>query len=254
MNLRSNTTPKSPTPKRSFTLHQLKLEVSRRLLSADPAYFEGVRVGPPAMPTLKLWSKEGVFDSAHTLDRAAQAAIQRIKAAPGRFKVQPGTVIVAAAPPKDESHQETPRTSHFGDQISPGEATTLHATLAAMTVRLNNMQRINDIAYSAISRVLMLVESQRSMDRAGSVDHLGASVDSVPNEIVRAIDQLDGIRKHVLMSSEREKQLGQQQSAPVSRMNEGVSALDVQRILARISNVEQKTTQIVQLLEEKHKQ
>ena len=256
MNRQSTTAAAARTPssKRSFTLSQLQLEAGRRLANADPASFEGVRVSSPAMPTLKLWSKEGVFDTALTLDRAALVVIERVKAAPGRFKAPVGTLSLATSQIPETPHAAHDQTAAQSSHEYSEELIAMRASLGAMTARLNSMQKVNDMAYSAISRVLVLMESQPARAKVVSVNGQSVSSELVPTEIVRAIDQLDGIRKHVLMSIEREKQLGQQQSAPVSRMNEGVSALDVQRILARISNVEQNTIQIVQLLEGKLKQ
>lgn len=238
----------------------------------------GHKLTAPAMPTLKLWSKEGVFRSAMTLSKAADIAAARVFAQPGRFKatgrraallpevaVTPATVHLLArtsgtSEPTDVGHQPN-RLAGSADTIS--ELQALRADMAALTFRFSELQKISDMAYSSILRMVPLVQAQAAASQQStsapncSSDSTGStsSSDAVLAELTRGIDQLDAVRKHVLLSLDRETQAMRQQSSAIQqRSQDGVSPLDVQRILARLSNVEQQSIQIVQLLHEKVKQ
>ena len=250
------------TRPRAYTLHQVQTEVGRRFDAEGPTDSGGRRLSPPAMPTLKLWSKVGVFNLALTLTKAADIAAARVIAQPERFR----TVNLRSG----ESEPKAPLvyTRRHGAAVTQSsndetkaELQAVRSDLAVMQARFNELQRISDMAYSSIQKLILLVQAQAQSSAIG-VGSVGASNnqatspgDVMPESMVRAIDQLDAVRKHVMLGMNREVQLLRQQSGAVqNRPQEGVSLLDVQRIIARLSNVEQRSIEIVQILQSQVKQ
>ena len=242
------------------------------MLAGVDAGVGGHKLAAPAMPTLKLWSKEGVFRSALTLSKAADIAAARVLAQPGRFKatwrqanllpellVSPAMSLHPANNSKFISATQHPD-SLAGTDDAIGEVQALRADFAAMNFRLSELKKISDMAYSSILKIVPLLQVQAAASQPSPCEPAGSNELSDSNgavlaELTRAIEQLDAVRRHVLVSLDRETQAIRQQSNALQHQSqEGVSFLDVQRILARLSNVEQQNIQIVQLLHEKVKQ
>lgn len=248
--------------RRAYTLQQVQTEVGRRFDAGEPTVPGGWRLSPPAMPTLKLWSKEGVFNKALILSKAADIAAARVTAQPQRFSA------VNSRPLGKKQHAASALSQQAGvavAQTGSDEARAeLHAVrndLAALHERFNELQRISDMAYSSIQKLILLVQAQAGaalpQSRAAGYDahQLDGAGAAVPADMVRAINQLDAVRKHVLVSMDRETQMLRQQGSAVQhRQQEGMSALDAQRIIARLSNVEQQNFLIVQLMQSKVEQ
>lgn len=253
-------------PARIYTLSQVQGCVEQ-LLAAQAAESGAIQLKTPAMQTLKLWSQQGMFQAATSLEEAAQFVMIQVAAAPGRYS--------STVKPKAANRNFPDRVSDLGHHKSslmnpstpaalPDSAVHIEllghllASCEEIKNRMAESDRINNMVYSELVSIKKRLDQHDlqsiSADAGKSEDSEVAERTAVINrELIRAINQLDGIGRHAMVSLDREVQAIR--SGPqANKSQDGVSPLDVQRILARISNVEQNTIRIVQHLDGKLEQ
>ena len=177
----------------------------------------------PAMPTMKIWSKDGFFKNAPQLHQATALVLERLRS---RSRYYAGAHQGQEATP-DRPSAAVPR--------SPLESGNSNQEILAGIRSLG--LRLNDIEKYMVNPVPLPQAAQ-----AGKADN----AESVTlGKILKAVEQLDATRRHIMLRFDSETQLMKQAAAPGGRQFEAASALDVQRILARLSNVEGLLNQVL---------
>lgn len=194
---------------KAFSLPQLLLTVQKRLdakCNTDP---KGASMRSPAMPTLKLWSKNGMFHG-RDLEEAASLVVERVTALP-QYYGKPS-----------RSQASPPQKLQAGNSPENDLASKVLAVLEKLDGRISHIE--NSMKATQLP--------------AGSAAVVPMPV-PIPPELKSALDQLDATRRHIMLRFDSEMQFAKQGGPSAGKHFEGASALDIQRVLARISNLEQ---------------
>lgn len=223
--------PTSKAPRKLFSLRQIQSAVSDQLKKQ----VGDIDLTSPAMPTLKLWSKQGIFSECTSLSQAVELVLVKVHSRPGRYQVATNPSNLSQVLRIDSRSHGRPAGS-----TGPNTQDDLLKTILEMLARL--MEQV-----SAITHIVNSNETKGSV-RITALEAMASKAMAAPvsPELTRAVNQLDGVRRHLLVSHDRETHLIRQQNTSVSRQFEYASALDIQRVLAKMSNVEDLLKQIVQ--------
>lgn len=162
---------------------------------------------PPSLPTLKQWSRAGKLPSSSDLDAACADMVQRIRS--GALQVRGPRNVV-----------KTP-ISTVG-----ARAPSLRSTANAPTDALPT-----HTAYSAPS------------DKHPHPNSTPAAL--LATDVVRAIEQLEATRRHILLQWDALRQSLEQASAKgPAAPSAGIDFLEWQRMLARLGRLEEMVAQI----------
>lgn len=219
-------TAKKKLPK-PFTLNELivNVDLTIRQSHEQGVPCEEIRIPPeinqsPTLPTLKLWSKNGFFKPAKDLSEATALVLERMN---GRIRYYSGSDTRRVAPgmkpgirsvqgPRPESRDES--SSDLIEQV--------------LREMKEQRERINGIE----KYVANLAEAG-----TGAVGEQSGEVLAALAKVTNAINQLDVFRKNLMVRFDNEMQLVKQAGSG-QRPFDNASALDMQRVLAKVSQLE----------------
>jgi hypothetical protein len=194
---------------RQYTLNDIRESIRNQsaLVGATP-------MKVPAEITLKKWSQAGVFDDAVTLEQAVKLTQKRLSDTNGKGgRAGKG---LGTSQDSNQSRSNQPQGDLYAQQHAFQQ--TVLTELRIMSSRLTQLEQIAAGSGSPI---------QNGGDGAGSAT------------LVKAIDQLDAVRRHIGVRFDSEMQLTKQVNAsPAGRTNNDGSFLELQRIQGRMSRME----------------
>lgn len=189
----------------------------------------------PSLITLKGWSSRGDFAACRSLNDACKAVLLKIRQNPSRYAVH--------ATPAPGKHPVPERTQ----SASSAKSHTSKVNVAEIEAKLDRMAQ-------QIQSLMATVESLVTGGRAGHQSMLATAPGSVDPKLLAAIDQLDGVRKHLMVRMDNEMQLHRRVHGDGNSLTPKQTAstdLDIQKILSKLtqlSNVNDRLGAIEQLL------
>lgn len=189
----------------------------------------------PSIQTLKNWSRNGLFDKVSSLDVATKLAMDNMRANARYYRENRGS-------------QRADRQS--GGLFSPPahSGATSVATNRGDLSNVLGQEILNGI--NALNKRISVIEERYALD--GRLNNPlnnvagpqllieSAHHSELIERVIKAIEQLDSTRRHVLQRMDSEAQLlRQSMSATSSAKNEeSLSVLDAHRIMAKLTSVE----------------
>lgn len=232
--------------RREYTLDDLRTSVALAMremvqpggeIDQDPIFLA------PSMATLKLWSKNGLLDEIPFLASATRLVVKKQMERQRYYPKLKGstandiTTDSSVAKPskiKPESFNSNGLNATVGDSLLACFK-SLQSEIGALT------QRINDIANS----IQLHRQPGRGYEAPPVAVPQNKPTQSDAEKVIQAIAQLDALRKHLMLRMDSEIQL-MKPASTAGRQFEGASALDIQRVLAKVSNVEALVNRVLQ--------
>lgn len=186
----------------------------------------------PSLPTLKNWSRTGVFKGAVTLSAATRLALAHMKTN-ARYYREPKSRDPLSKSGAEQSHNARAASErHAAEQDMQAQ---ILCEVRELSQRMGKIeQQLMSSSPKPDAVVATILAQVPGQDTPAS--------DALSRRLLSAIDQLDATRRHLMLRFDSEIQLTKQ--AGQGRGADAVSPMDIQRILVRLSNIEQllKTT------------
>lgn len=210
---------------RTFTLLELQAAIASAISDGDS---DLQKLRPPSMPTMKNWSRSGFFDKARTAPAAIQLVLTHLRANP-RYYPEASVTTLKAEPSQSNSPPHT--------RIEQVAANIQNETLRSIEARLNDIEK-------SIASF-----SQASGKPAGPTD----DPHKLLNRVLSAVEFADSTRKQGMVRLDEEIQKarsGHSGALPLtsSKQAEASASMDIQRVIGRVSQVEQKLVGVQDLL------
>jgi hypothetical protein len=207
--------PKNPNNLRRFS-HVELIEAIDELIKR-----RNLKLSTPSLPTVKSWSAKGLLNHAGTVQVQAQAAVERMLARPAYYNSE------------GRSRKHTAQAAALAQAVAPPmDSPQLQQALEQLT-------RLQESLDSLISNIA----KTRAARPPSSGDIEG---------LVQSIEQIDAIRRHLLIRHDAEILLIKQnaglqpgQGAPASAMGH----LDLARMEGRLNRFEANQSRMIELLE-----
>lgn len=201
---------------RNFTLAELLESICTEL--SRPVRTGEADLVAPSMPTLKNWSRSGVFGQTVTLQAATKLAIATMRANPNYY--------LKSRSQASHEPESVPGPGPGMKGLSAEDGQEILKALHGLTQHLQSIeQRVHGIE--------RLMGSSREPSPSQN-----ATDGEMLQRLASAVNQLDAARRHMLVRYDSEIQQLRQMASGHGKSAEASQVLDGQRILARLSGIE----------------
>jgi hypothetical protein len=204
-------------PRRSFTLNALREKIQETVRNFGP---DELAMSTPAEVTLKKWSQEGFFDEIATLEQACAISIERLRSRGNYFPGgrRPNRTTGQAPTITDQTDHAAPMPHDELSQHILGELRSLSTRMTAME-----------------SRLMQASSSPPMAERAERAESTNAG------SLVRALEQIDNLRRHMSIRLDNEVQLVRQNATAATGKAEPTgdanTFMELQRMNMRLSRL-----------------